>query len=427
MSTLNNQFSIIFITNSGQYKLDMAYLLQCYFIEDIFNMCMVGKLRFIDAQNIVEQGPLIGNEMIGIIVGEENRQFLFSTFKVMDVTAVSAIRSSEYPIIELIMTDPLFKPFTMSKFSKTWKFSEPIKNDRMVNKILEEMCDSKLDTWMFEQTNESIDNYTINGWSPAQAIQYLIRRSSGSIFDAPGYLFFQSSHFSENTAQNNLCTIEYLLNQDLESSLGGTGYEYVFDSGNLYYPNKILNFKKSGTDHYAYRKLAGGKKISFNFDTKTILEKTYTYNTMMNSGKITVLGNKSLFKDISTDINISPTDIEIVADYDERALENVMYYDFIKKYIIQQAVSIEVPGYPSRPCGDLILIRWPSTLSGEVKNKNLDGIYLVKSVTWNFMNRPPYFTQKLVLLKNGYSDSDVDLVEPAKKRTTGGTTIGGAA
>ena len=64
-------------------------------------------------------------------------------------------------------------------------------------------------------------------------------------------------------------------------------------------------------------------------------------------------------------------------------------------------------------CGGMIRIVWPShsesnenQYSGEYFNKQMDGRYLIKSITHYFDKSLSYgWQQKLVCIKNGYKDS----------------------
>jgi hypothetical protein len=77
-------------------------------------------------------------------------------------------------------------------------------------------------------------------------------------------------------------------------------------------------------------------------------------------------------------------------------------------------VTITVAGNEKRHAGGMIKIQWPSKDPvREIINKEMDGKYLIKSVTHYFAKGyQPLYSQKLVCIKNGYSDSDnTDLIK----------------
>jgi hypothetical protein len=84
-------------------------------------------------------------------------------------------------------------------------------------------------------------------------------------------------------------------------------------------------------------------------------------------------------------------------------------------------MRFEVMGHEDRYCGSMINVHWGSKDDPPSKlNKNYSGIYLVKSITHYF---DPYlypsFRQKLMCIKNGYKDSDLNELENAVKKRLG--------
>jgi hypothetical protein len=70
----------------------------------------------------------------------------------------------------------------------------------------------------------------------------------------------------------------------------------------------------------------------------------------------------------------------------------------------------------------MIELEWPSTEKEQKWNKQMKGLYLVKSVTNQWGPTRPGWVQKLVLLKNGYTDSrNRDLVKATRKNLYGST------
>jgi hypothetical protein len=60
---------------------------------------------------------------------------------------------------------------------------------------------------------------------------------------------------------------------------------------------------------------------------------------------------------------------------------------------------------------------WPSGDYVSVVDKNMMGKYLVKSITHNFTPLDPTpYTQRMILIKNGYHDSDNTALTKAVKK-----------
>ena len=62
-------FSVQIIIGDQSIILDNENIISCFFIEDIFKHCMIGKLVFNDVYGLFELGPFTGNEQIIITYG----------------------------------------------------------------------------------------------------------------------------------------------------------------------------------------------------------------------------------------------------------------------------------------------------------------------------------------------------------------------
>jgi len=77
-----------------------------------------------------------------------------------------------------------------------------------------------------------------------------------------------------------------------------------------------------------------------------------------------------------------------------------------------------IEGHVDRYCGGVIQVVWPSASDDNVYDKNMDGIFLVKSITHYFSPRQkPVYTQRMILIKNGYNESDGKLTAAGKTNT----------
>jgi len=90
-----------------------------------------------------------------------------------------------------------------------------------------------------------------------------------------------------------------------------------------------------------------------------------------------------------------------------KILDNIWYGNWIKEYCTQQLLEITVQGHEGRHAGGMIRILWPSKdVRSEIQNRQMDGKYLIKSVTHYLSNDVNGgYLQKLVCIKNGYGDS----------------------
>lgn len=301
----------------------------------------------------------------------------------------------------------MFQLLTQQKFSRSFK-------DESVSDIIKHLARNMLQKTRFnkfEESNEKID-FVMPYWTVRQAFKWLLKRGTSAITGTPGYIFFQ------NTRGLNLITLESLL-QGTPRRGTPTSEVYKFEEPDkLYYKNKILGWSIQGVDNFSMNFLRGGNKFGFDFNTKTLIRNQYEFSDGLD--QTTVLGRKSLFTDIGT----SRARYELEGDANTKILDAIFYSDFSKRYSMQQAVKIVLKGHEDRFAGDMIELEWPSTEAALAHNKQMKGIYLVKSVTNQWSASRPSWVQKLVLLKNGYTDSRNLNLTLASRRNIYGTTGG---
>ena len=89
-----DSFAITINFINGHYTLDNSMVVSFYYIEDIFAPFISGKLTFVDHYNLLEKGPLTGNETIvlqytGIGEGKTSCVKQFNVLKISEVSPVS--------------------------------------------------------------------------------------------------------------------------------------------------------------------------------------------------------------------------------------------------------------------------------------------------------------------------------------------------
>lgn len=400
--------SITFESFEKGFVLDMKDVEMFYFIEDIFSNCMTGVLRFTDLVGFAEFAPLTGNqERIHITYGTDNDIDLsFDVYKVNEIVpqAESGIDdTASQQLIEITFVDSLFTLMTNQKWSRSFQ-GESVSD--IINHISRHMLNTDIDG-QFEPSGESID-FVMPWWTPKQAINWLSRRATSVESGKSGYLFYN------NSQGLNYLTLDKLL-QGAPRTSGTTKDEYVFSSpDNIWFINKVIGWELIGIDNFFLKWIQGGNKFGYDFTTKSLLNTRYEFKDGLDN--ITVLGRKALYSDIGT----SRADYVIEGDSDSKILDATFYDEFSKRYSLQQGIKIIVRGHEERFAGSMIEIVWPSTEKSLVHNKQMKGLYLVRSVTHQWSPSRPGWIQKLVLLKNGYTDSrNRDLLSVSRKNLYG--------
>jgi len=156
--------------------------------EDIYTNCMSGYALVVDANNMINHFPIIGQETITLIFrtpgfGNELEELEFEVYSISE-RAKSDNGKSEIYKLKFISKE--YRMSTVTKISKSLSGSV----SDMVKNIIETSLD-KPSTYIIKTFGEY--RYTIPNWSPMQTINWLANRCVSDI--APhnaNYLFFQN-------------------------------------------------------------------------------------------------------------------------------------------------------------------------------------------------------------------------------------------
>jgi len=398
-------FSVTLVFEDKMIQLDTEDVIDLYFIEDIFKFALTGKIVFYDKYNFLELGPFTGNEQILVTYGKEHETtIIFDIWKVNEISMTLSLDSQSFGMIELFFVDPSFQQIAFRKYSKSW--AENTEIDEIIISILDNMTTlTKESTLEYEPSNYKMTNgFVMPYWSPQQALTFLMKRAVGSKSKNSSYLCYNNTQYNKMTT--NLYTLDYLLND--EGNFADKDI-YVFSDRDISNQNKILEWTISGTDKMSHEYIRGGKFKGYDWNSKSLTNTEMKYSDGVR--KMTMLGKKTLFPDISdtfsTSINIGE---------DEETIKNVFYSEWSQRYVMQNVIKATVYGHEKRFAGQLIEIQWPSSVETGSDNSSFQGFnlsykgtYLIKSVTHSFIGsqsqQEPYL-QKIVLIKNGYSEVD---------------------
>ena len=392
-------FSVVISLESQDVIIDNQDIMNCYFVEDIYSYCISGKLVFYDKYGLMEYGPFTGNEQITIVYGiEEDRQLPFDIWKLSKIQQSTITDPTSENLMELYFVDVTFELYTLKRYSKSFNGKKLVTT--VINEILKNMMEIDNKYINYEPSSNYITDYIIPYWTPMEAIGWLCKRSKGSESETGGYLCYNNTKTQFNT---NIHTINKLLND--KTYIDPT--PYIFE-GTLDKTNKILDWSISGIDKNSTKTLRGGNWRGYDSQTKSFINLNYRYSDGVED--TILMGKKSLFNNISEE-----TVNKFIGESDEDILKNVVYSEWVKRYSLQQIVSIVVMGNESRYAGQQIEIQWPSIKKINY-NKMLKGKYLVKSITHMFVGGGNLgYMQKMLLIKNAYSDIDMISLLPSTK------------
>jgi hypothetical protein len=402
-SDLRSQFTVKLLSPEiGETAIGNENIVLFEMIEDIFSICMVAKLIFIDVIGAVELFPITGNEFISITYGEGNVSKLFVVYDFKKIHQGIDQYGSSMNTIEMYLVEPFHLALTQHKFSLSWKnklISDIVKNIGM------NMLGIEFKT--FENSNEKLEYFYMPYWTPLEALKWLIPRASGINSGMPGYLFYS------NTQGKHFHTLESIFqskNYERDPDTGRiAAYKFV-DTENLLSIYRVLSWSIEPIDYQSLAYLSGGHKFGYDFTTKEFLDFQYEYEDIIS--KYTLMGKKTLFFNISN----TTSQFTFDGDNDIKILQNIAYHEFITRYSKQFAVLLTVRGSSTRFAGMIIDIPWASTAGKEILHKLYQGKFLVKSITHQFSGRiQPTYRQLLVTIKTGYNEADTDKLHKATK------------
>lgn len=405
-------FSVVLNTPNENIVMDNDDITDLYFIEDIYSYLMTGKIVLKDTRGLNEFLPLVGSETITIEYGTVDQgskdYYLVKdfTFDIIKMGYVENTSDKHRHLTEFFFIQSPHKRLHMEHYSRSYKCE--LYTDYVLD-ICDRHCGIK-DWNRFEVGNEMLQYFYTGLKTPAQNIEWLSNRSSGSESGQPGYLLFANTQTPG--APYNYCTLESLLMNNVR--MPPEAGPYTIDAHNEYNINRILRYKDHKVDKKALSKMMHYIGLGFDIKRKKYLKNIYEYQEALD--RFTCLGNFSLFSN-EVDAIVSPAQ-ELTAEFEEEEImKNIYFGDWIKRYCLQHTVTTMLEGHVSRYAGGIIEIAWPSASDDEVFDKNMAGLYLVKSITHQFSPRnKPVYMQKMVLIKNGYDDSNGILTPWGGKR-----------
>lgn len=386
---------------SENYSIEFDSVEYLYVIEDIYSFNITAKIGFYDRMGLVEFAPMNGFEKFQISFGNAEgslkyKTLVFDIFKIEKIEQVRQGKMHDGTYIELLLVDEYYHKFNSNGWNKSWV-------NKKGSDIIRDIAKNHLgfDTFnKFEISRENIEQFDTHLKTPTECISWLMDRSSSSVSGQPGYMFYRSG--ADKDFSYNLVSLETLLSEKKYLKPKGENHVYGFEQGNQYYINSIRRFDVRHVDLNALKSLVGGSLMGFDIKRKKLIRRDFSFKDAVK--RFTVLGSKTLFiEDMPVD---RPTKMIETLD-SEDMLDNIWYGNWIREYCNQQLVEITVDGHQDRYAGGMIRILWPSKDElGDVLNRQMDGKYLVKSITHYFSPKDSVgWRQKLVCIKNGYKDS----------------------
>lgn len=428
------KFSIKLLRGSEELAFSSEDVVELNIVEDIYNFCMSGNITFFDRVGWTEEFEALGSfDPIAIQWQSGENEIIEKIFNVYaadpttDHSQHEPLRIRKWYFVETMLTTLQLK----RKYSRSWG------EDVLGSTIIKNICNDFLSIddkrfIQFEETIETFDNFYSGYFTPADCILRIKKRCRGETSRQAGYLFYS------NSKGINFVTLNTLLasteREKKEVHVTGTQKDrmdkdhvrYVF-STTTGDSNQILGAFIYTPDAVDIDKLGGNRYLGFDFDGKKLITEDYQYTDHFESSEkgapINLYGNSTTYPNINTVNAVLANECES----DPQKLHNIHNYRFITKYMTSLMAYLIVVGESTRYAGMIIDVLWKSANSENITDKMLDGLWLVKSITHQFMpNSVPPYKQLLVCVKPGYNKIEVGVeYKPTRKsstQVTGSTT-----
>lgn len=408
---VHHVFSVEIFGGSESVVIDNNDLVQLYFVEDIYSLLLTGKMIIIDNRGLHEFLPIVGDENIRITYGSivnpndphDLKVLDFETYKIGDIENTE---ERNRKVIEIFFTEKQHKLLHHYNCSASWVC-------RPYTDIIKEIGEIQAGfEWAHFEDCEEIKDYYYNGLlSPAQDMKWLSERCSSVVSGEPGFLIYSDTL---NIGMKNLASLEYLLAMSPRLPRLTLDDVYTVIAHHEYNINNIIKYRIHRGDKNSLGSLMRGFNLGFDIRRKKHFKNEYSYTEGLD--RYTCLGEYSLFNEDRDFIEFN--DQILTGEHDEEyVMKNMFWGEWIKRYSLQQTVSVVMEGHSLRHCGGVIEIVWPSSDENQPFDKQMVGLYLVKSITHNFVpSNQPMYTQKMELIKNGYHDTDGTLTPAGKIR-----------
>lgn len=399
--TTQSVFSVVITAAHDVVLMDNDDIRDIYFIEDIYSYLMTGKMVCRDTRGLSEFLPLVGNEKITIEYGttEGGGPAAYSTkiveFDLIKMGYVENTNDKRRHFMEFFFIQSFHKRLHMEHYSKSYKCLR-------YTDYIADICKNHvgISGWNeFEHGIETLQYFYTGLKTPAKNIEWLASRTASAQSGQPGYLMFGNTQTEGNPM--NFVSLETLLAR--KTLLVPEAGPYSIAAHQEYNINKFIKYKDKRVDKKSLEKLIRFINLGYDMKRKRYLKNEYFYKDAL--AKFTCLGKFSLF-DEGID-SLASADQQLTAEVEEMEIMNNLYFgDWIKRYCLQHTVETLIEGHVDRYAGGMIKSHWPSANDYEVFDKNMTGMYLVKSITHYFCPlQKPVYMQKMILIKNGYDDS----------------------
>jgi hypothetical protein len=265
------QIKCILTTMSGEEKDLHQFIGEINIFEDMFGNGLQGNILIIDAANLTQNLPIVGEEYIKITLQTPSMDDfkIEKTYKIYSITnrmTLSDVGKTSYVLhfcsveMYLDMISPVYKTFK----GKTTEIAAQIFNDYIA---IPRNGNDEPTALKIVGTSTKETTFTSPGWSPMKCLNWLGSRSLDDEYKAPGYLFF------ETNKQFYWANMEALIDLSIKDKSIYQRYVYMA---------KSISGNSAGSDPTTGNDAAFSRNIELDFQKVEDFELVTTYNNFKN-------------------------------------------------------------------------------------------------------------------------------------------------
>ncbi len=407
------------ISEEVSIQIENNDIIEITLFEDIYNFCMYGWITLIDRIGHTEILENLDGGAFPLKIEWKDENSTRIT-RIFDIYSSDPVESNEQlnagiRLIRWHIAETILRHLHVKALSTHW--GSNVDGSTIIENIVKNIpgLENRTKFKQFEETNTLFSNIGMDLKSRAYNIKWFKKRCRSTAGNF-GYLFYA------NSQGVNFVTIQKLIeSKEREKDDQGNNMKYVFSSpGDTI--NKILTWQAlppgsiEGLTNIAGSITTGvdkNKKIIDNHNTYTELIKD------IGSGKII---SANPFPNAISNLN---PDVYLGYEGEPDKMKNLTKYNFLLRLFTLNSAHLVVRGSPSRYAGMLIDIEWQSNDPKVITDKTMEGTWLVKAITHQFIPKgviPPY-RQLLLCMRPGYNqkmdkDSQINTNDIKDRKTS---------
>ena len=392
------------------------FLVELNLFEDLFSSYLKGNLVLTDSRNLIENGPVVGEEYLILKLQTPTfDQIISKTFRVFRVSDRQVVRDNNtqnfvlhFASVELFydMLLPLFIPFEGTIHEVAGKiFSEYIASNRdwQISSSSDSIKELEYNTplTVLNATSNKV-KFISPGWTPFKCINWLASKAIPKDLKAKNYLFFESNksfYFG---------SVEYIYKEAIENNL--TIGKYFISASNIrgganspdidreYFIAKDVSILDS-TDHV---KNATSGYLANRLITLDLFNKQYEitdydyveqykeqYHTSGIGTKAQPIFTKDSLRNFTSDISFYPVHPKLYNNFSDNVSEKYKEIHGNRKSSLLDLnnirMNMSVPGRTDIEVGRLLYFSYPALGDADEgtvnkEDKQYSGYYLITAI-----------------------------------------------